>query len=54
MGGSANALYPKMVILYKKIEDFEKNLLIFEIYYAIINRQTKCIALRRENGGYCL
>ena len=49
-----NALYSKMVILYKKIKNLNQNSLIFSRYCDIINKQIKNIALRRENGGYCL
>ena len=54
MGIYGNALYSEMVILYKKIKNLTQNSLIFSRDCAIINKQIKSIALRRENGGYCL
>ena len=48
MENGLTARYPKMVILYKKIKKYSEYLLIFFIYYDIINRQLKSIALGRK------
>lgn len=52
--GRTDALYSNMVILYKKINRFKKNLLIFERYCDIIYRQIKKHCFAAENGGYGL